>query len=250
MIKMAKKILLSVLVLAVVLSGSIFVTQLSATTPVEASEKTPNTISVLGKGTITMDPDMAYVSLGVQTENKDAKLAQEENSKKMEKVIASIKKLGIQEKDIKTSGFNMYPNYVYNKEDGSTREIDKYVVTHTLEITVRDIDMVGKVIDTGINQGVNLSNSIRFTISNPDEAYQQALVAALKDAKAKADVLATAIGVKVTTPKSVIEQGAYNIPYNYTTAEKVAFDTADSVSMPVEAGELEVIANINVIYEY
>ncbi|TCT17100.1 hypothetical protein EDC18_101397 [Natranaerovirga pectinivora] len=248
--QLVKRVVTIVTVLTLVVYGSIIATGV-LNTNVDASESSKSTINVTGKGAIQVAPDMAYVTLGVRTENKDPKVAQEENSKKMNQVIDALKKLGIDQKDIKTSNFNIYPEYIYDKNDYSVRSIDRYVVNHNLEITVRDITKVGNIIDTGVKFGVNMANSIRFTISNPDEVYQQALVEAIKNAEGKAKTIASTLSVKVSKPKSVTEQGSYNIPIAYSSYDKVAMERAEmSVPMPVETGELEIVAHINVVYEY
>lgn len=163
--KLIKKVLVATLVLTIIFSGTVIGTKLTTSEDVKASEEEndKSTISVTGKGAIKVSPDMAYVTLGVQTQDKNANKAQKENSKLMNKVIEEIKSLGISEKDIKTSNFNIRPEYIHDKEDDGGRKINKYSVSHNIEIIIRDIDKVGNVIDKAVENGVNMSNSIRFS---------------------------------------------------------------------------------------
>ncbi|TCK98204.1 hypothetical protein EDC19_0622 [Natranaerovirga hydrolytica] len=248
--RISKKLIITTLTLALVVTTGILSTAVMNQS-VTASENptTVNTLNVNGKGTITVEPDMAYISVGVRTEDKDAEVAQKQNSQTMNKVIDAIKELGINEEDIQTSNFNLRPQYVTNRDDASITDVEKYVVTHYLEVTVRDIDTVGNVLDTAISSGANLSNSIRFTISDSEEAYHKALVLALTNAQGKADALANALDVSIGAPINVTEQSSYNAPVTYGDANiRFSFDSAES--MPVETGELEVTANISVVYEY
>lgn len=242
------KIISITMAFVLIAAAAIFVSGNDAALTLAASDTDKSSITVTGKGAIKVEPDMAYITLGVNTENKDSKTAQSQNAEKMDAVVKALKAAGIAEKDIQTSNYSMYPVNKYDSQ-GNASSVDRYVVQNTVKVTVRDITKVGSLIDTAVEKGANVTNSIQFTISNPDQIYQQALVAAVKDAKDKGTAIAGALGVKISTPKSVTEQGNYYIPYSYANAEESSADSVKTVT-PIQTGELEITASVLVEYQY
>ncbi|HOQ17165.1 MAG TPA: SIMPL domain-containing protein [Defluviitaleaceae bacterium] len=232
--------LLSVLLLAV------FFTTASLSSPAVVKAETGiNKITVRGEGVIKVKPDMAYITLGVRTENKDAKQAQKENANKMNQVIAAVKNMGIDEKDIQTSGYSVYPQYDYESKTGE--RIVGYTVTNTISVTVRDISKVGELLDLAVKEGANLSGGIQFSVSDTEKYYNEALKQAIKNAQGKAAAIGEALGVVIKAPVSVVETsyGGRSVVY----ADEESFKT-NAVSTPVEIGEMDINAIVEVIYQY
>jgi len=163
----------------------------------EAAQK--KTINVSGQSKVTASPDFATISLGVVTEDKDAKAAQKANAESMDKVIESIKALGIDEADIRTVNYSISPVYSYIKETGES-VITGYRVNNSVSVTVRDLNKTGSVIDAAADSGVNTSSSISFGISNYEDYYNEALKNAVLAANRKANTIADALGVKLKAP--------------------------------------------------
>lgn len=215
---------------------------------VSAEEKNDkNTIDVTGQGTIKVKPDTASVILGVTTENKEAKVAQDDNAKKMTAVIKALKAVGIKEEDIKTSGYTIYPRYNYIEKEGK-QKIDKYQVTNRITVTVRAIDKVGKVIDIGVDNGVNLTNGVNFYVEDQEKYYQEALKDAFKNAKGKADALASVIGVKLDKPIKIQENSYGGSRINNTVYMEKSMNA--DVTTPIQPNEVEVTASVSVSYQY
>ena len=215
-----------------------------------AAVKAAGALEVTGKGAVKAMPDMAVLNVGVTTSGATTAV-QDENSKEMEKVIASVKKLGVDEKDIKTISYYMNPNYDYGPDYREKGRIVGYTVYNTIEIKVRDIDKAGEVLAAATAAGANVSSGVSFTLSNTEEYYNQALTNAYANAKDKAQTLAKAMGVSVGLPVKVTEGYNYYSPVyygNYDMAE-AAMDSGGG-SVVVAQGELEITANITVIYEY
>ncbi|MDR2899110.1 MAG: SIMPL domain-containing protein [Clostridiales bacterium] len=215
---------------------------------VMASELTSaRKITVSGQGTVKVKPDVAYITLGVQTDAKVANDAQKKNTEIMNNVIAAVKAMNIAEKDIMTSGYSIYPQYDYTS---NTPVITGHSVMNNITVTVRNIDTVGDVIDKAIEAGANTTNSIQFNVSDPSPYYAQALKTALADAKAKGLTIAESLGVKIGQPIEVIEQSnAYSSPvYGNINAKAMAADTA--AGTPIQSGELEISAILQVVYSY
>lgn len=205
------------------------------------------TINVSGQARVSVAPDIAYITLGVVTENKDAKAAQKENAAAMDKVIAAIKASGVKSEDIKTVNYSINPKYNYEEKTG-TSNIVGYSVNNSVNVTVRDIQKAGSIIDVAAESGVNASSSISFAISNYEEYYNEALKNAVIAAKKKAVTIAGAMGLNLKAPISINEGGGYSPLYNYATYDMKA--EMAGAATPVQAGSIEITANVNVVYEY
>ncbi len=202
-----------------------------------------NSVSVSATGTIKVMPDIAYVTAGVVTQNKKSGNAQSDNSEAMNAVYAALKAAGLTEDDIDTIGYSVYPMYDYS--EGGNGRITAYEVTNTVRISVRELARVGEIIDIAAEAGANTDFSIQFTLEDEDAYYNDALTKAMEEAKGKADTLATAGKFSISGVLQVSEGGySYAPMYEYAAAESVK---ADSMT-PVSAGELEVAANVTVVY--
>lgn len=201
-----------------------------------------NTLNLNGKGAVQVKPNIAVVSIGVVTEDKDLNTALKENTMKMSKVIDSLKGMGIAEKDIKTQSYNIELNYDYVEG----KQIFKgYRVRNILSVTVRDINSVGNVINTAVDNGANIVNSINFTVSNPALYYREALNLAIKDAVEKAAVIEKSLKIVVNkTPIKVFEE-----TYGYAPVETdgLMMKAAAPQIMP---GQTEITASIKAVFNY
>ncbi len=161
------------------------------------------TMTVEGKGQITVKPDQAKLTIGVVTENPQVQIAQQENAMISKRVIEALKQIGIEENAIKTSIYSVQPRYDY--VDG--RSILKgYEVEHQLEVTVKDLSKVGTVYDVAIKNGANRSGGVQFSVTNPDAYYREALKRAVHNARENAEGLAQTIGATLTTiPIKIVE---------------------------------------------
>jgi len=249
-ISLKNKMVISAAVLTALVMLTVASLSFSAFTPVKAADEnqpTKRTLNVAGSGTVSTSPDIAYVTLGVVTENKDAKVAQQDNAKAMDKVIALIKNSGVKSDDIKTVNYSIYPKYDYNKDTGESRIIG-YTVNNSVQVTVRDITKAGSIIDLAAGSGVNLTSNISFGLSDYDKTYNEALKKALEAAKVKAESMAGVYGIKLGVPVTINENGGYGPVYSnmgYTKAED-----AGGVATPIQAGTMEIKANVSVVYEY
>lgn len=243
------KLVLAILILtAAALLTASFGIFANAPAQAAAEETAPKkTINVSGQSKVSASPDFATITLGVVTEDKDAKAAQKANAVSMDKVIASIKALGISEDDIKTVNYSISPKYDYNKETG-TSSIVGYTVSNNVNVTVKDISKMGSVIDAAADSGVNTSSSISFGISNYEDYYNTALKNAVIAAKKKANTMADALGVKLKDPITVSEGGGYNPLTNYAVYDMRAEGV--NAATPIQAGTIEISAYVSIVYEY
>ncbi len=198
-------------------------------------------ISVSGQGSVTVKPDVATATLGVETTNADASKARKANNEAMDKVLKAVKAFGIAEDDITTTNFNIYPVY-----DEKGQKITGYRVTNTVSVRVKDLAKLGQVLTAATDAGANSSYGISFDVLDRTQAYNDALKQAMEKARARADVMATALGVKVGNVRTINESSSYSGP-TYAVAEAAMDSKAGAV--PVQSGTLEVTASVSVVYE-
>lgn len=205
-----------------------------------------DTITISGEGRVTAIPDIATTSIGVQTERKTVAAAQEDNTEKMNAIIERLKELGIEEEDIKTTNYNVYPVYDYNR---GTRTDRGFNVDQRVTVKIRDLDKTGEVLAAATELGANQVSGLNFTIDEPEELRQEARLEALAAAKEKAEALTGAAGVKLGGIVGFSEGSGGGVPQPvFRTLE--AFGGADAAIAPeIEQGSQEVVVNVNVIYE-
>lgn len=219
-----------------------------------AADTSKSSLAVNGNGKVSAKPDMAYITVGVTSQAKTARDAQTDNNKKMSRVIAALKGLAIKDDDIRTVNYDLSPRYEYThlKTGEQKQQLVGYTATNQVQVVVRDINTVGKALDVVVNAGANLSGGINFTLSEArmEKAYADALSAALKNARGKADVLAKGIGVTLGKPKEINEGGGISIPPMYREFGYAKMADEASSQVPVAAGQLEVNASVSLRYEY
>ena len=211
-------------------------------------EKTEKTVRVTGTGIVAGDPDLVVLSIGVSVERDSVKQARTEAAEAMAGVIESLKGNGLLDPDIQTQHFSIYQRFDYIK---GQREFRGYNVTNTVSAKIRDLDTVGNVIDDAAEAGGDLVeiNSIQFTIDDTTKLKMQARVAAMQDAQAKAQTLATEGGVTLGKPISISEGDFYvPQPISFEFAS-FADSAAATVDTPIQSGQLQIRVTVNVIYE-
>lgn len=220
---------------------------LAFTNSVYASANEQNTIIVTGESAVSMPPDVANISLGVETQGETAVIAQAQNSAEMEAVIAAIMALGIEESNIQTRNFFMHS--LQDWSDGAPRTVG-FQVSNSLDVTVTDLSIVGKVISAATEAGANMSSSVNFGLLDGTEVYNQALAQAVADANVKAQTIARALGKPLGSLINVTEISAANfVPITRAQGGAVAMaDSAASWSVPVQGGELSITARVQITF--
>ncbi|UII54810.1 SIMPL domain-containing protein [Cytobacillus spongiae] len=202
-------------------------------------------IKVTGEGRVAVQPDKATITLGVNTEDQNLETAQANNSKHMNDVIRSLESIGINKQNIQTSEYSIYPLYEYKEGEQIFRG---YKVNHMITIAISEIDKVGAIVDTAVQNGANSVSQIQFSVSNPNAYYQQALIIALQTAEQKAATIAHSLGVQLVQPPILITEGSQMnggpIPFEASTQVKGVSTT------PIEPGQLEIEASLRVEYPY
>ncbi len=203
---------------------------------------TANTVTVTGSGEAHAAPDVAYVTVGVQTEARRAQEAAQANAAATQKVIAAVRQQGIAERDIQTSNYGVNPRYD-NRPNGSV-SIVGYQVTNQVRATVRKLGSVGAVIDAALDSGANVISGVSFGLENHARPEADALAAAVADARHKADTLARAAGLHVVGVL-YIQEGLSARPVPIL-ARGMAMNAASAT--PVEPGEMNVAASVTIAF--
>ncbi len=205
------------------------------------------TMSVNGTGKITLVPDLAYISIGVRSEAEEVSQALNANNAQAVKISETLQKLGVEAKDIQTTNFNVYPMQQYDMEGKVSKTT--YVVENTVNVTVRELSNLGKLLDATVKAGANNIYGISFDVDDKTEALDQARTMAIKDAQEKAKAIAEASGVSLGEIQSinVYSSGGvtpvYDAKYGLGGAESMAAE------VPVSAGTLIITFEANLTYE-
>jgi len=213
-----------------------------------SSSPSGRTIHVTGSGSVTGEPDIANLNIGVSVVRPNVADAREEAAMAMTGLIDSLKANNIDEKDINTQNFSIYPQYDYTEEG---RKLRGYSVNNTVRVKVRDLTTLSDVIDDAVEAGGDsiVVNSIQFMIDDTTPLQSQARTLAVKDAETKAQTLADASGVLLGKPVTITESTYFESPPIPYAAEDAAFADEARTSTPISPGELTVTVNVNVIYE-
>jgi uncharacterized protein YggE len=231
--------------LAAILAGPL----LSARTilAVDPAGTNEHTIAVSGTGRIVLTPDIADLRLGVTSTAKTVKDARAAAATSMTAVIASLKNLGIADKDIQTTTLSLQPVYDYSTNTNPPR-LTGYQLSNAVAVTVRDLDKLGDAIDDALAAGATSLDGVAFRVADQTAAEQQARQAAMDEAKAKATTLAGAAGVSIAGVASISETVSpvpYPIYYGY---RNLAGAPGADVQTPVAPGSTEVSVTVSVVY--
>jgi uncharacterized protein YggE len=227
-------ILIPVLVLALVFS---------ACGPAASAQ--PRTLNVSGNGTVYLTPDIAYIYVGVNTDDPDIAKAVSQNNTQTQALVDALKNNGIAAADIQTSNFSVYYN---NPSSGKLPDLttDSYfTVNNTVYITVRDLTKLGSLLNTAVSAGANNINSITFDVADKTAAMTQARQKAMANASDLADELAKTASVKLGDIQSITYSDNSPMPYYGMGGGGAA---APNVSVPIQPGQTQISVTVSVTY--
>ncbi len=200
-------------------------------------------ITVTGQATIKATPDTATISLGVQAQAATAGEAMDGCSAAMTRVVNAVVNAGVPRDNVQTSNVSLYPQYDYGKE-GSAGKIVGYQASNQVSVTWSNLDKIGDLIDAAVKAGANNVAGISFTVADSRALYLEAIGEAVRDARAKADALAGAAGVKVGVVRNMSLDSYLSGPI-IMRDEKVV---GAGVATPIEPGRVEMQVNVRVEY--
>jgi uncharacterized protein YggE len=199
----------------------------------------PRTISVNGTGQAVLTPDIAYITIGVQSEAPSAKEAVAKNNAQAQAVINALLGIGVAETDIRTTNFSIYPNQRYDR-DGNPLEIT-YVVNNSVYVTIRELEQIGDILDQVVQAGANQINNIQFDVADKTAALAAARDAAVAQAREQAEALAKAAGVSIDQVQSIAFYNAAPVTAKADTRLMMA-EAASAV--PIQSGQMTLTVNV------
>lgn len=203
------------------------------------------TLNLSADGEVRVAPDMATITFGVQTEAATASEAMSQNSARMNQVIAALRRAGIEERLIQTSGLNLSPQYHYQQNEPP--RLTGYQAVNRVTVRIHDLTRVGATADAVVGAGVNQIDGISFGLQNPQAAEDQARVNAVAALQARANLYANALNVRLAGIRSLSENGGYSPQPPVMYARAAMADVGEST--PVSGGELSVRINVSAVYD-
>ncbi len=244
---------LSLFIAVLILNASKSFQHIGKDIPIQA------TVSFSGEGEVFAVPDVAEISFSITNESMLVEEAQTETTEKMNSILVELKNFGIEEKDIKTLSYNVYPRYEYvdsrnaSLPVGGQRVLRGYEVSHTVSVKIRNMDESGVVLSRMGELGVSNISGIHFTVEDEDDLKREARRLAINDAKSKARELAKDLGVRLGRVVSFYDNQGGLYPYgkgggfDMMFAEDGAVSSAPVPDLPV--GEDKIISSVTITYE-
>lgn len=207
------------------------------------------TLNASGTGTVYIVPDIARVTIGVNTQNEDAATALSENTRDVNAVMQTLTNLGVAENDIQTSNFYVYQqtnyNYANMEMDPESEPQTIFVVQNTVFVVVRDINSLGEILAAVVDQGANTINGVSFDIEDSTAAYAEAQQKAIDDAASQAQEIADAAGVELGEITYINVSDGYTAP-----ADSVMAAYGGGGSVPVSSGTLTIQVTASITYTF
>ena len=204
-------------------------------------------LSISATGEASRTPDIATMSTGVVTQAADANAAMRDNAVQMDRMMAALRTAGIAARDIQTSGINLNPQYKY--AENMPPVIVGYQASNTVNVKVRELAKLGKVLDALVAQGANQINGPSFGIDKPEAALDEARVAAVKKAQAQAQTYADALGLKIRRILSISEGGASLPRPPMPMLRAMSADAGYAKETAVAPGESTVSVSVEMVFE-
>ena len=217
----------------------------AAPMPVHAMAALP-ALNLSAHGEVKVAPDMATLTFGVMTEAPTAQAAMADNARRMTEVFAALRRAGIEERDIQTSGLTLSAQYDYQQNEPP--RLRGYQASNRVTVSIMDLDEVGTVADAVVAAGVNQIDGIGFGLRDPGAAEDQARVLAVRALQDKARLYARALGVELGGIRSLNEGGGYSPQPPMPVFAMARMEMADA-STPVAAGQLTVRIDITGTYD-
>jgi len=229
-----------------VLAFALILSACGPTTINQEAQPVSRTLNVNGLGTSYLTPDIAYIYIGVHNEGATASETVSANKAQTTAVLDALKKAGVDEKDLRTTNFSIYPSQQYSPEGTVTGTI--YMVDNTVYVTVRNLDGLGTLLDDTINAGANSINSIQFDVADKSAAVKEARAKGVEDAKTQAQELATAAGITLGDIQNISYYDNSPVPMFEGKGGGGGAMAADT-SVSIQPGQLTISVSVNITYE-
>jgi len=205
------------------------------------------TVSVTGVGRVSLTPDRASFTVGVQTVAPSLGAATQENAARMTAIVAALRKAGATDRELRTTGLSIFPQQA--AQEGKPPRVVAYQVSNNVTVTRDDVATVGRLLEAAVQAGANTVSGVSFSVSDPARGRDTGLQAAFAEAKAKADVLARAAGRSIGRALAITEGGAAMPPVPMPMYRHAEMAETASFAAPVESGAEEITFTVSVVFE-
>jgi hypothetical protein len=236
-----KRLFLTVLILGAAAFPSTADAQQSTITQTIAGTR----LDIAASGEVTRVPDIAVISAGVVSRAATASGALQDSADRMTRVLAALKRAGVEDRDVQTSNVSLNPEYRY--ENNQPPQLVGYTASNTVTIRFRDIRNSGKILDALVHEGANQINGPSLTIDKPEAALDEARARAIAVGRARAELYARSLGLRVVRVVSVEENGG-----NYPVPPPVPIFAAARMAQAetkIEPGEQKLQVNLAMTFE-
>jgi uncharacterized protein YggE len=207
----------------------------------------PREITINAQGKAYAKPDIALAQFGVTTEGKKTQTVVKENTEKMKVVIDKIKSLGVEDKDIQTTSYDLSPQYDWT-ETGRVFVFTGYKLSQQITVKIRDFEKIGDILEGVTQKGANEIGSLQFSVDDMEKFKAQARDKAIETAKQKAKDMVEKAGLKLGKITNIYEDYYYPQPYSYDLMKTAGAVPETSVAPQIQSGELEVTATVGISY--
>lgn len=237
-----KRILLAALVLGAALPAAAEAQQASITQTIAGTR-----LDINATGEVTRVPDVAIISAGVLSRSPTATAALQDTANRMAKVLAALKHAGVEDRDIQTSNVNLNAEYRYPQDQAP--QLVGYTASNTVTVRFRDIRNSGKIVDALVGQGANQINGPNLVVDKPEAALDEARAKAIAVGRARADLYARSLGMRVVRVVSVNESGGYYAPPPPPPPAPMMMARAERDSTSIQPGEQKLQVNVGMTFE-
>jgi uncharacterized protein YggE len=204
-------------------------------------------LDVSATGDVTRVPDIAIITAGVVTRSATAKSALQQAATRMDRVIAALKRAGVEDRDIQTSNINLNPEYTY--ANNQPPKLNGYTASNQLTIRFRDIANSGAILDALVAEGANQINGPSLTIDKPEAALDEARAKAIAIGRARADLYARGLGMRVVRVVAINESGGYYAPPPAPPPPPMMAMERSAAYTKIEPGEQKLQVNLSMTFE-
>ena len=211
-----------------------------------AQQSLATRLDISATGTVSRVPDLAIISAGVVTKSATATGAIADNAARMERVRAALRRAGIADKDIQTSSINLNPDYRY--ENNQAPVLTGYQASNNVSVKFRDIRNSGKILDALVAEGANQLNGPSLTIDKPESAYDEARIKAIAAGRARAELYARSLGMRVVRLVAVSEGGG-NYPRPPMPMLQMAAKSERSADTAIDPGSQDLEITLSMSFD-
>jgi uncharacterized protein YggE len=203
-------------------------------------------LDISATGDVTRVPDIAVITAGVVTRASTARSSLQQNAARMDRVIAALKRAGVADRDIQTSNINLNPEYIY--ANNQPPKLNGYTASNQLTVRFRDIANTGRILDALVSQGANQISGPNLTIDKPETALDEARAKAIATGRARAELYARSLGLRVVRVVSVSESGGYAVPPP-APPPMMMEARAQAADSKIDPGEQKLQVSVAMIFE-